>query len=512
MSFGESSQPPDLAHQSSHPFSEFFPPPYRVILLLALGVFCWGLDIHLLSRSGIDTEEVLSGQEQQKLPIHNRDEELAGGRRSRSISGNAASNLKSSYPGVVYAIAAALAGWALFNWAVFRTYVLRQEGDPSGRHAQALQGIAVLAVFAAGVWPGNVLWRAKRKQFGRALLPLFHPSLLLFRPPTFASILLADVLTSFAKVFGDVWLTACFLVPRREHHTWWNGRGSWIVPVLVSLPYAIRLLQCLAEWQYTDHSAMLGSTKGPKSRSRRPLTNAVKYASAFPVIWISASQSSRAGGVPSERNEPGLWNLWLLSVFINSLYSFWWDVTNDWGLEALKLPTWKTLASPTSSLGEGSKSLHRRGLSVWPAPRGNGNAEEDESEEVDKLLHVPSPAHGRSLSTLLLRASTPPAAGGNTPPTTMLFSPSVYHVAILLDLLLRFTWSLKLSPHLAQLVEVESGVFLLEVGEVLRRCGWVVLRVEWEVVKRSRAREMSNGVADTRLRDNSEGIGMSRLG
>lgn len=69
----------------------------------------------------------------------------------------------------------------------------------------------------------------------------------------------------------------------------------------------------------------------------------------------------------------------------------------------------------------------------------------------------------------------------------MLFPPAVYHLAILLDLILRFTWSLKLSSHLAQLVELESGVFVLEVLEIARRCGWVFLRVEWEVVKRKRA-------------------------
>lgn len=48
----------------------------------------------------------------------------------------------------------------------FRLYVAMQ-GDPSGRHAQAFQGIAVLGVIVAAVWPGNVLYKARRKQFGR---------------------------------------------------------------------------------------------------------------------------------------------------------------------------------------------------------------------------------------------------------------------------------------------------------------------------------------------------------
>lgn len=81
----------------------------------------------------------------------------------------------------------------------------------------------------------------------------------------------------------------------------------------------------------------------------------------------------------------------------------------------------------------------------------------------------------------------------------MLFRPSIYHAAIILDLILRFTWSFKLSQHLAQLVELESGVFVLEVAEMLRRTGWVFLRVEWEVVKRARAGEIleAAGVDET---------------
>ena len=54
---------------------------------------------------------------------------------------------------------------------------------------------------------------------------------------------------------------------------------------------------------------------------------------------------------------------------------------------------------------------------------------------------------------------------------------------IVVNLLLRFTWSLKLSPHLVYLVEWQRGLLLLEALELVRRCVWVLLRVEWEVVK-----------------------------
>ncbi|PWN23748.1 EXS-domain-containing protein [Microstroma glucosiphilum] len=493
---------------SQHPFSEAFPPPYRVLLLISFGIFCWGLNIQVLNRLGIDTDDVLSpGQgsdrshpnsSSNELPLHQTDSAPNQRRRAHAAPAAAPTSLRAHKS--IYGLSATLAVWTIANWLLFRHYVTQQGGDPAGRHAQAFQGVAILAVFVAGVWPGNVIWRSVRKRFGQSLLSLILPAPLLLNSPTFPSILLADVLTSFAKVFGDVWLTACFLVPRKEHHTWWNGRGSWVVPLLVSLPYAIRLIQCLAEYQHTGARKRPGG--GSHSvKSKRPLANALKYASAFPVIWISASQSSRAGGVPSEQNSNGLWFAWLLSILINSLFSYWWDVTNDWGLEGLKPSTWSSLTASTAVLfgstrHHPARPVHRRGLSTWPAARGAASAHDDDADgEDDKLLgsnglkgtdadgsanHRPGP-----LSTRILRPSS--AAATDVPSTAMLFPPTVYHLAILLDLVLRFTWSLKLSPHLAQLVELESGVFVLEVAEIARRCGWVFLRVEWEVVKRKRA-------------------------
>lgn len=492
----------DRAYKPTHPFSQIFPPPYRVILLLSLGVLCWAINIHGLRRLGLKPDELLSSSSSPNnpsLPLHankehrEEDRDITAAESSRSprrliprsgssreisqishssSTPSASSSPPSQAPLEIYVIAFILAAWALSNWLFFRFYVGRN-GDPSGRHAQAFQGIAILGVFVAGFWPGNVLFKHRRMQFGKALLALIQPRPLLLRAPTFPAILLADILTSFAKVFGDVWLTACFLVPRKEHHTWWNGRGSWVVPLLVSLPYGIRLLQCLAEYRTNSVGAVQGRHESATStRSRRPLGNALKYASSFPVIWISASQSSRAGGVPDENQANGLWQLWLLSVFVNSLFSFWWDVTNDWGLQVFKASTWLSNADHTSSA---QKSLHRRGLSTWPAPRGD-----HDSRTAASNGSFSAPSHSRSLSTKFLR---PLSTGG------MLFPPSVYQVAILADLVLRFTWSLKLSPHVAQLVELESGVFILETLEILRRCGWVFLRVEWEAVKRRRAAE-----------------------
>ena len=83
--------------------------------------------------------------------------------------------------------------------------------------------------------------------------------------------------------------------------------------------------------------------------------------------------------------------------------------------------------------------------------------------------------HRRNLSTLerMLR-----------PTPSLLFPVWMYQLAILLDLLLRFLWSLKLSSHLHHLVEWQGGMFTMELLEIVRRSVWVLFRVEWEVVRR----------------------------
>ena len=45
----------------------------------------------------------------------------------------------------------------------------------------------------------------------------------------------------------------------------------------------------------------------------------------------------------------------------------------------------------------------------------------------------------------------------------------MYYGAIVIDLMLRCTWSLKLSPHLDHFNDLEGSVFIMEFLEVLRR-------------------------------------------
>jgi hypothetical protein len=69
---------------------------------------------------------------------------------------------------------------------------------------------------------------------------------------------------------------------------------------------------------------------------------------------------------------------------------------------------------------------------------------------------------------------------------TLLYPLSVYPLVIFLNLILRMTWSIKLSSHLHSRSDGGELIFWLEVAELVRRWMWVFVRVEWEVVRKTR--------------------------
>jgi hypothetical protein len=68
--------------------------------------------------------------------------------------------------------------------------------------------------------------------------------------------------------------------------------------------------------------------------------------------------------------------------------------------------------------------------------------------------------------------------------STLLYPLPVYPLLVFLNLVLRLTWSIKLSTHLHSKTDGSVAIFWLEMAEVGRRWMWVFLRVEWEVIKK----------------------------
>ena len=127
----------------------------------------------------------------------------------------------------------------------------------------------------------------------------------------FGDILMADVLTSYAKVLGDLFVAGCMFFSSKSS-TGMPDRGcggQFMVPLIISIPSLIRLRQCLIEfWRVRKLPEKPGSPASVGWGGQH-LANALKYSSAFPVIILSALQR---GYDPNKigMSEAGLFRLW----------------------------------------------------------------------------------------------------------------------------------------------------------------------------------------------------------
>lgn len=86
--------------------------------------------------------------------------------------------------------------------------------------------------------------------------------------------------------------------------------------------------------------------------------------------------------------------------------------------------------------------------------------------------------------------------------STLLFPLPFYPLAIFINLILRLTWSMKLSSHLHSHADGAFVIFWIEVAELLRRWMWVFFRIEWECVKSGR---------EPRFRTEPQAVEMERI-
>ncbi|KAL5523704.1 hypothetical protein ACEPAG_7877 [Sanghuangporus baumii] len=446
------------------PFAASFPLPFRVLVLAGAGILCWATNLHGLHSLGVDAASALEFRSHDAYgygyghPPSLRHSLTNPSPPDSLALARAVYRLCISFAFVVFA------GWAFFRVATRGELVLVDV-------YKWIPAVTMLVVIMLTVSPFNVFEKRVRDMFLLAVRRCLFSSTSI--PVFFCDIVLADIFTSFAKVIGDVWLSFCMIMPGGSLLVFpeQSGWTRLVVPCLLSLPYGVRFRQCIIDYMQ------------PTTTDKKQLYNAIKYATSFPVIFLSAAQreiASEAGAAGAEIEEHPLFRLWLLSVAINSLYSFWWDVTNDWGLEIftprhdsprqpLKPLLLPALQARRSSL-EGSPSLHARHQSF---PDGLSDSH-------------PSPSF------------TPPLYPQQPYPwglrLVLLFPLPAYPMAIFTNLVLRLTWSLKLSAHLHAQVSGALLFFWLELAELLRRWIWVFFRVEWECVRRELEREKEERV------------------
>lgn len=137
------------------------------------------------------------------------------------------------------------------------------------------------------IWPLNSASRAGRIRFLLTLKRVAIGGLAESQDGKFGDILLADALTSYARVLGDLYVSFCMFFTDGLAATSKPNRAcgtDLVVPLIVALPSAIRLRQCLTEYV----RARRASARRGTDRGTQHLANALKYSTAFPVIYLAA--------------------------------------------------------------------------------------------------------------------------------------------------------------------------------------------------------------------------------
>ncbi|KAH6671160.1 protein-ER retention protein-like protein [Halenospora varia] len=376
-------------------FSLTLPLPYRIALVIVLGAWAWGVNLHYLALAKIDVPSLLqypSRASPRTDPPHHLS---------------------------TYRLATLLSLPLGFSLLLF--WALSHRNPELVIHYDYLPMSYLCVILAIFFLPIRRFSSAGRTRFLTTLRRVSIGGIAQAGAGKFGDILLADVLTSYAKIIADLFVALCMFFQANGSATSRPDRGcggQYIVPIVIAIPSLIRFRQCIIEYLRVKASNKRNGGIGSQGWGGQHLANAAKYFSAFPVIILSALQRNLSlDHEDVGLTETALYRLWLLAVFVNSFYSFYWDVTKDWDLSLF------TSARTTSSYPFGLR------------PR----------------LCFPSK--------------------------------EIYYFAIVTDLLLRCTWSLKLSPHLDHFADFESGIFLMGLLEVGRRWMWIFFRVETEWVR-----------------------------
>ncbi|KAJ1950584.1 protein-ER retention protein [Linderina pennispora] len=425
----------------------YLPIAYQVLLLIILAALGWAANLQLLARKSIDVRPIL------QLGQHRGDALHQG----------------------VYRLTALLGAIAFLGW------LLSSMNAAAPNVQTGITLFTYLLILAILVLPQRVLFHATRMQLVRSLVRIVKPSM---SDPVFLSdVIMADILTSCARILADLCLVMCQFstllwphiespldindtdselgrladaVRSRETGTMCVDPGT-LGALVVAMPYAFRLRQCINEYM-----------KAPRhsSEAKRHLANAVKYASSFPVICLSATQKKVVvrgllGAKSSDWSIGFVFGLWVLSVAFNSLYSFYWDIAFDWDLGYSRTTGWRIadLIAPQAA------------VNTHHAANDGGDTEREEKDVATSHL---SPA-----DALKEEASRSNSFEWILRPRLCFAPPMLYYFAMATDFLLRVAWAMKLSPHI-QIDTMPYGGLWLNVLEIYRRWQWTFLRIEKE--------------------------------
>ncbi|KAL9118117.1 MAG: hypothetical protein Q9187_005341 [Circinaria calcarea] len=287
-------------------FSLILPLPYRIAIIIVLGtlkapvtvgnktrnnahhdaaVWAWAVNLHYLSILKIDVAALI------KYP-------------NRTTSTGPSHHLRT------YRLATLITIPLVFSLLLFWT---NTHGEASlVRSWQVLPQSYLLFLAVFFLLPLQRASKAGRYRFLSTLKRISIGGIAETQDGKFGDILLADVLTSYAKVFGDLFVSGCMLVSSKYSSTDKPDRacgGTYLVPIIISIPSVIRLRQCLIEFSRVRKDKQQPGGSSTTGWGGQHLANALKYSSAFPVIILSALQR---GYDPNKigMSEAGLFRLW----------------------------------------------------------------------------------------------------------------------------------------------------------------------------------------------------------
>eukprot|EP00038_Savillea_parva_P012833 m.207222 g.207222 ORF g.207222 m.207222 type:complete len:450 (-) comp23635_c0_seq1:50-1399(-) len=270
---------------------------FRASGIALLFMFCWGLNVYGMDQAGVPFRTVL-------------------GLKSTDAKANEVFSLSGTLFGVLLVFLAMYRACHVMDFDAGQAAV-------SASYGMVLIWFATLSEMPAAK-DARVFVKARATTFFTA------------SEVKFIDVLFADALTSSSKLLADMNIIFCS-VAMHALGAFAGGTclNSYLGPVLASLPYVIRAVQCFnTYWTKND---------------QWQLVNFGKYISSLPVIWLSAIKSDLAELTSIEGKEfaAQLELLWLYSVVINTVYSFLWDVYMDWGLgrprSSLGKPQWLCL-------------------------------------------------------------------------------------------------------------------------------------------------------------------------
>lgn len=143
--------------------------------------------------------------------------------------------------------------------------------------------------------------------------------------------MLADAFISLEVIFADLVLYMVLLFTQTSESPDdpdYQAVRHIVKPIAMSIPVLIRFRQCLTEFSRAGSTQLSEGVWGGWH-----LLNAGKYISSIPFIIfdiLRRESEDTPAGIPED-----IFYLWLVSHTINTVYSFWWDVSRDWDLKLL---------------------------------------------------------------------------------------------------------------------------------------------------------------------------------